>query len=110
MGMNSQGEVATDILRALCSRFEEKGAEVGVIGLGYVGVPLALLFARGGFSTTGFDIDQEKVEKLEQLRALSLGHRIRVGVVPHAAIGVDTYEDYLQFVHAHRARPTRVAA
>jgi UDP-N-acetyl-D-glucosamine dehydrogenase len=38
---------------------------VGVIGLGYVGLPLALLFSRRGFSTSGFDIDPEKVEKLK---------------------------------------------
>src|SRR5690348_2347149 len=47
-------------------RFGDKSARVGVIGLGYVGLPLALLFARKGFSTTGFDIDLRKVEKLER--------------------------------------------
>jgi len=39
-------------------------ANVGVIGLGYVGLPLGLLFARNGLPTTGFDIDPAKVEKL----------------------------------------------
>jgi len=62
----TQNQSANDLLTALCSRFVEKRADVGVIGLGYVGVPLALLFARSGFSTTGFDIDSEKVEKLER--------------------------------------------
>ena len=47
-------------------KLEDKTAQVGVIGLGYVGLPLALLFAREGFSTTGFDIDPAKVEKLER--------------------------------------------
>jgi UDP-N-acetyl-D-glucosamine dehydrogenase len=47
-------------------KLEDKSARVGVIGLGYVGLPLALLFARKGFSTTGFDIDPAKVEKLER--------------------------------------------
>ncbi|HUY13378.1 MAG TPA: nucleotide sugar dehydrogenase [Terriglobia bacterium] len=37
---------------------------MGVIGLGYVGLPLALLYAKNGLSTTGFDIDPAKIEKL----------------------------------------------
>ena len=35
-------------------------AKVGVIGLGYVGLPLAVEFARGGFPVTGFDVDESK--------------------------------------------------
>jgi len=49
---------------SLTSKFEEVTAQVAVIGLGYVGLPLALVFARKGFRTTGFDIDAAKVEKL----------------------------------------------
>jgi UDP-N-acetyl-D-glucosamine dehydrogenase len=43
---------------------QERNANVGVVGLGYVGLPLAMLFARAGFPVTGFDVDQTKVEKL----------------------------------------------
>lgn len=39
-------------------------AGVGVVGMGYVGLPLALLFVRQGFKLIGFDIDPEKVEEL----------------------------------------------
>jgi UDP-N-acetyl-D-glucosamine dehydrogenase len=39
---------------------------VGVVGLGYVGLPLALLCSREGFQTTGFDIDPSKAEKLQR--------------------------------------------
>src|SRR5271157_4852068 len=39
-------------------------AKIGVIGLGYVGLPLALLFSREQFPVTGFDIDSRKVETL----------------------------------------------
>ena len=39
-------------------------AQVGVVGLGYVGLPLAMLFARAGFPVTGFDVDRSKVNKL----------------------------------------------
>lgn len=44
----------------------------------------------------------EMTEKLEQLRVLALGHRIRVGVIPHAHRGVDTPADYQRFVDAYR--------
>ncbi|MGA2611740.1 MAG: NAD(P)-binding domain-containing protein, partial [Terriglobia bacterium] len=48
------------------SKLQSKTAQIGVIGLGYVGLPLGLLFARNGFPTTGFDIDQAKVDMLEK--------------------------------------------
>ncbi|HET9088433.1 MAG TPA: nucleotide sugar dehydrogenase [Acidobacteriaceae bacterium] len=43
---------------------QQRNANVGVVGLGYVGLPLAMLFARAGFPVTGFDVDQTKVDKL----------------------------------------------
>lgn len=48
------------------SKFENRTANVGVIGLGYVGLPLALLFVEAGFPVTGFDVDAQKVEKLSK--------------------------------------------
>jgi UDP-N-acetyl-D-glucosamine dehydrogenase len=44
---------------------EARTAKVGVIGLGYVGLPLVLEFHRGGFPVIGFDIDAEKVDALQ---------------------------------------------
>ncbi len=44
----------------------------------------------------------EKLEKLEQLRALALGCRISVGVVAQPTLGVDTYDDYQRFVALYR--------
>jgi 3-deoxy-manno-octulosonate cytidylyltransferase (CMP-KDO synthetase) len=52
----------------------------------------------------------ERLEKLEQLRVLALGRRIHVGIIRHAAIGVDTYEDYQRFVQAYRRNQTARAA
>jgi len=52
----------------------------------------------------------EEMEKLEQLRALTFGAEIRVGLVPHAGCGVDTLEQYEAFVRRYRARHVRVAA
>ncbi|HEX5283194.1 MAG TPA: nucleotide sugar dehydrogenase [Bryocella sp.] len=48
---------------------KKRTANVGVIGLGYVGLPLSLLFAEAGFSVTGFDIDERKVKDLEAGRS-----------------------------------------
>ena len=50
---------------ALADAIASKRAVVGVIGLGYVGLPLAVTTARAGFRTIGFDIDPGKVEKLK---------------------------------------------
>jgi UDP-N-acetyl-D-glucosamine dehydrogenase len=54
--------VATDL--GMLSRIEDRTARVGVVGLGYVGLPLTLLFSEQRFQVTGFDIDREKVEIL----------------------------------------------
>src|SRR5947209_9958942 len=48
----------------LKSKIEKKQARVAVIGMGYVGLPLALLYCEQGFSVTGFDIDERKVSTL----------------------------------------------
>src|SRR5690348_16428137 len=45
-------------------RIESRRAQGGIIGLGYVGLPLALLYAAEIFSATGFDIDRSKVDAL----------------------------------------------
>jgi UDP-N-acetyl-D-glucosamine dehydrogenase len=50
---------------ALAKRFHAREATVGVIGLGYVGLPLVCRFAEAGFRTIGFDIDAEKVAALK---------------------------------------------
>ena len=44
----------------------EKRANIGVIGLGYVGLPLIMEFALKGFPTVGFEVDTRKVETLNQ--------------------------------------------
>jgi len=46
------------------SRIQARTAKVGIVGLGYVGLPLALLFSEERFPVTGFDIDAEKVRTL----------------------------------------------
>ena len=50
----------------LKARFEARQATVGVIGLGYVGLPLAVELSRGGFRTVGFDISDAVVEGINR--------------------------------------------
>ena len=51
---------------ALKEKIEDRSAQVGVIGLGYVGLPLAMEFVRAGFKVTGIDIDESKVKQLNK--------------------------------------------
>ena len=54
----------TDHAQALASKIEDHSALVGIIGLGYVGLPLALAFTENGFNVLGFDVDPIKVNKI----------------------------------------------
>ena len=53
----------------LREKIEDRTARVGVIGLGYVGLPLAVEFCRAGFEVTGFDIDRSKTESINSGRS-----------------------------------------
>ena len=55
-----------DAFASLRSRINDKTASVGIIGLGYVGLPLARAFVDGGFPVLGFDVDPAKVERLRR--------------------------------------------
>jgi UDP-N-acetyl-D-glucosamine dehydrogenase len=56
--------LATRTVPSLLDRIQSRNAKIGIIGLGYVGLPLALLFAEEGFQVLGFDIDARKVRSL----------------------------------------------
>ena len=47
-------------------KIESRQATVGILGLGYVGLPLALAFSKAGFPVLGFDVDDRKVDDLNQ--------------------------------------------
>lgn len=64
---------AEDEFRALGARIEDHSAKVGIIGMGYVGLPLMLASTALKFSVLGFDIDAEKVNNLNRGRS-PLGH------------------------------------
>jgi len=56
----------------LKDKIRDRKARVGIIGLGYVGLPLAVEFARGGFDVTGFDVDSAKVDDINAGRSYIL--------------------------------------
>jgi UDP-N-acetyl-D-glucosamine dehydrogenase len=73
-------------LEALRARLADGRAAVGVAGLGYVGLPLAVELARGGFRVTGIDSDAERVEALnrggsyvEDVPARTVAEQVREG-------------------------------
>jgi UDP-N-acetyl-D-glucosamine dehydrogenase len=87
--------VMNDLARALRQRIEERSARVGVIGLGYVGLPLAVAFGKVGFAVTGVDVDLRKIECL------------RAGESPIEDV---TSDDLATLVAAERLTVTRDSA
>jgi UDP-N-acetyl-D-glucosamine dehydrogenase len=59
----------TTLSRSLLARIKSKKAVVGVVGLGYVGLPLVKAFLKKGFRVLGFDVDARKVEMLNKGRS-----------------------------------------
>ena len=50
----------------ILKRIEDRDVKVGIIGLGYVGLPLAIEFVKAGFNVIGFDVDESKIEMLDK--------------------------------------------
>ena len=51
---------------AIIEKIQNKSAKIGIIGLGYVGLPLGLEFTGKGFDVIGFDLDKKKIDFLEK--------------------------------------------
>jgi UDP-N-acetyl-D-glucosamine dehydrogenase len=71
--MSSQSASLDPLARKLHEKIERKTARVCIVGLGYVGLPLAETFAEGGYTVLGFDIDEKKVQSLKQGKSY-IGH------------------------------------
>jgi UDP-N-acetyl-D-glucosamine dehydrogenase len=76
-----------DVLARFLAKVEARTAVVGVVGLGYVGLPLALRFAEVGFPVLGLDVDAAKIEKLrhghsyiEHIAAARVAAALRAGL------------------------------
>jgi UDP-N-acetyl-D-glucosamine dehydrogenase len=63
----------------LLKKIRSKKAHIGIIGLGYVGLPIVIEFCKKGFPVTGFDIDKRKVESLKQGKSY-------IRYIPHTTI------------------------
>ena len=57
-------ELAADPFGSLRAKIADRSARVGIIGLGYVGLPLARAFAEEGLAVLGFDTDAAKIAKI----------------------------------------------
>ncbi|MHC4886081.1 MAG: nucleotide sugar dehydrogenase [Planctomycetota bacterium] len=56
---------AADLGAALYEKVKNRTAKIGIIGLGYVGLPLAFEFGKAGFPVTGFDVDPKKIKSIK---------------------------------------------
>ena len=56
----------SDIKQQLINKFQDKTAKIAILGQGYVGLPLSIVFLDAGFEVVGIDPDQSKVTKLNQ--------------------------------------------
>ena len=63
-GIRSRRQVKMGIKEELTQKIQDKTLTMGVCGLGYVGLPLAVDKAKHGFKTIGFDVQQEKVDQV----------------------------------------------
>jgi UDP-N-acetyl-D-glucosamine dehydrogenase len=57
------------IKEQLTQKLQDRTARISVLGLGYVGLPLAVVFAEAGFDVTGIDLDEQKIRTLNQGRS-----------------------------------------
>jgi UDP-N-acetyl-D-glucosamine dehydrogenase len=55
-----------NLKKELLQKFSQKTARIAILGMGYVGLPLAVVFAEAGFSVTGVDPDKRKIDLLNQ--------------------------------------------
>src|SRR3954453_2273286 len=73
------GPASNGSVNGLLQKIEDRSAQVVVIGVGYVGLPLVVELARAGFRVTGYDKDREKV------RLLGMGESY-IGDIPGSAL------------------------
>ena len=92
MTTSSAADTSFDQLK---TRIQQRQARIGIIGLGYVGLPLALLYSEQKFRVTGFDIDPRKIDSLA--KGSSYIYRIAAEEIQSAqAHGFSATADYSQ--------------
>ena len=97
MTNHSAANRSSSTIDQLKNKIQQRQARIGIIGLGYVGLPLALLFSEQKFAVTGFDIDQRKVDTLA--KGESYIYRITAEEIRTAkAQGFSATSDYARLV------------
>jgi len=87
-------------LPQLEEKIKNKMARVGIVGLGYVGLPLAIAFSEAGFKVLGLDVDPEKIDLINQGKSYIAdvsSERISVGLA-NGFLEVTTTQSYLKEV------------
>ncbi len=101
MDVASNGVAKTSVIesprvaQSLQQQIESRTATIGVIGLGYVGLPLAVEYAKAGFDTIGIDVNAARVERLnagENYNDDLDDEEVRRVVAQEKLIGVDNFE------------------
>ena len=86
-------------LARLMDAIESRSAKVGIIGLGYVGLPLARVFATAGYPVLGFDTDPSKVDRLASGRSY-IGHIPDASIAEMVAAGFEPTGDFDRLAEA----------
>ena len=73
-------------MKGFLKRIDDKKIRIGIIGFGYVGMPLAVEFAEAGYEVTGIEIDKEKVKLVMKGRSY-IGGRSLSGAEAACRIG-----------------------
>jgi UDP-N-acetyl-D-glucosamine dehydrogenase len=87
------------VKNSLISLFHHKRAVIGIIGLGYVGLPLALRYSEAGFKVLGFDIDSDKVEMIGAGKSY-IEHIPSARIVEAQKHGFDATADFARAIEA----------
>lgn len=81
------------LLNSLLVRIEGRQSKIGVIGMGYVGIPLAVAVGRAGFSVLGFDILEERIRQLNACES-PIGHIPNTALEEIKAVGFEASNDF----------------
>ena len=83
----------------MLNRITDKSAVIGIVGLGYVGLPLMLRFAEVGYKVLGFDIDTKKVDALMAGRSY-IEHISAESIAEARTLGFEATTDFSRALEA----------
>ena len=80
-------------MNKLIEKFNKKEAIIGIVGLGYVGLPLMLRYCEVGYKVVGFDIDSKKIESLSARKSY-IGHISDESIERAVSLGFSATNDF----------------